>query len=151
MKSIPSGWNKTLEDLRRDAKAGLRPHLISADEVAWAVKYEKSLLSPTTRFPRNGEVYEAIQDTVVTYLTQWRAPYTGSGEGIIKAGERISVFTIEPEPVGVNAAPLDMAGFAARNISEAERSSPKFSGFVLFIKTAQVNRDFHLVSDKPVA
>ncbi len=54
------------------------------------------------RFPRNGEVYEAIEDTPVRFLTHWRAPFTDGGEGVLPQGTRVRVvvFETDPEPIG---------------------------------------------------
>ncbi len=57
----PEGWNKTLADLDAEYRAGARVTL-GSPEVDWAREYERSLLPADTRFPREGDVYEALED-----------------------------------------------------------------------------------------
>lgn len=79
----PPGWNKTVADLLAEAKRGERGS-VGSPEVDWARDYERSRIPFGSRFPRKGDVYEAIKDFSVDYMTAWAAPYTGGGQGTLK-------------------------------------------------------------------
>src|SRR5215203_6896773 len=84
----PPGWNKTISELVAETTSGLRKS-VGPYEIEWARDYERSLLPADVRFPKEGDLYEALQDVQIDYLTSWAAPFTGSGKGILKKGERI--------------------------------------------------------------
>ena len=86
----PPGWNKTIENLLTEAQRGERG-TVGSPEVDWAREYERKCIPFGMRFPRKGDVYEAIKDINVHYMTGWKAPYTGDGEGVIKVGDRVLV------------------------------------------------------------
>lgn len=119
----------------------------SGDEIEWAREYERSLLRPWARFPRNGEVFEAQSEMQIDYLTHWAAPFTGGGKYLLRKGTRIrvSVMPFDPEPIGVYAAPLD-AALEKEIVPEAERTGPKYGGFSLFVKTDRLNREFRQIT-----
>jgi hypothetical protein len=85
----PPGWNKTVQDLTDESKK--TGSAVGSPEVDWARDYERSLIPAGTRYPKKGDVYEAIQDINVNYMTAWAAPYTGGGKGILHAGDRVLV------------------------------------------------------------
>ena len=85
----PPGWNKTLQDLSDEAKKGGLP--VGSPEVDWARDYERSLIPVGTRFPKKGDVYEAVEDHQISYLTGWSAPFTSGGIGTLMKGERVIV------------------------------------------------------------
>ncbi len=88
---IPAGWNKRLADLEPSDHGDGRPS-ITGEEFEWAREYERRLLRPWARFPRDGEVYEALDDVAVSFLTHWRAPFRAAVVASYRA-ERVCVFT----------------------------------------------------------
>ena len=118
---------------------------VSGEELEWARQYERSQLRPWARFPRDGEIFEALSDLKIDYLTHWAAPFTGGGSCVIRKGTRIrvSVPVFDQEPIGIHAAPLD-AALEKEIVPEAERNAGKYGGYSLFVKTAQLNKDFRL-------
>jgi hypothetical protein len=142
----PAGWNKTLEDLCAEMHSGIRKS-IDGQEAEWARNYERSLLPETIRFPGPGDVYEAIDDIEVQYVTHWLAPYTGSGSAIIKQREKIVVDGgCDPEPLGVYALPEDYK-LEMRMIPQEDRTDGKYGGFHLSISTRDLNTKFRLVGE----
>ena len=143
---FPSGWHKTVADLFAEAKESRRP--VGPPETEWALAYERSLLRPWARFPLDGEIYEALDDTPVEYLTHWSAPFTGGGSGVIPKGTRVRVQVADfnPEPVSVYAAPLARDVIERLLVPESTRKAPKYGGFSLSISTADLNRLFRLNS-----
>lgn len=137
---MPPGWKKTIDDLMAEKRT------VSGDELEWAREYERSQLRPWARFPRDRELFEAQRDLHIDYLTHWAAPFTGGGKCMIRKGTRIrvSVPAFDQEPIGVHAAPLDTA-LEKEIVPEADRSGPKYGGFSLFVKTAQLNKDFRRI------
>jgi hypothetical protein len=144
----PPGWNKTIDDLLVEARAGKRSS-VGSPEADWARDYERSLLPAGTRFPKKGDVYEATEDLQVDYLTSWAAPFTDGGTGTLKSGERVIVdVDILPRPLGVYAKPIDYAAVEARMIPESDRANGKYAGFYLSLKTADLSRNFRLVHEE---
>src|SRR5580765_2993799 len=102
-KSIPPaplGWNKTCADLFDEMKRGERTS-VGSPEVDWARDYERSQIPAGMRFPRKGDIYEALEDMTVHYMTSWAAPVTGGGDGVLKKGDRVIVDNdpTDPRPI----------------------------------------------------
>lgn len=144
----PPGWNKTLDDLFREAAQGLRSS-IGSPEADWAREYERSLLPADLRAPCLGDVYEAIGDTPVDYLVAWiDAPVTTDGSGTLQAGQRIRISS-DPgpaRPLLVYALPLDYPGFEQRCVPPEVRSRRKYGGLTLAVKAVDLHRHFRLVA-----
>ena len=89
---------------------------VGSPETDWARDYERSLLPPDTSFPSEGEVYEALEDFTVDYMTGWAAPYTGGGSGVLLRGERILVryAPSDSRPIMIYATPVDYQGVENR-------------------------------------
>lgn len=145
---MPAGWNKTIADLFAEVKRGERPS-VGSPEVDWAREYERSLIPSDMRFPRKGDVYEALEDMTVQYLTSWAAPYTGSGEGLLRKGDRVWVDT-EPHDsraISTYAVAVDYEALEQRLVSASDRKSPRYSGFYFSFGTVELNRKFRLVGE----
>jgi hypothetical protein len=145
----PPGWNKTIEDLSDEMQRGERKS-IGRPELDWARDYERSQIPEDMRFPRKGDVYEALDDTEVHYMTSWAAPFTGGGDGKLNKGERVIVDSepIDPKPIGVYASALDYDAIERRIIPSSERSAPKYRGYYFSFKTVELNRKFKLVQEQ---
>ncbi len=104
MPPAPPGWDKTIADLLAEANRG-QPASVGSPQVDWARDYERRRIPPGMRFPRKGDVYAATKDIYVQYLTSWAAPYTGGGQGNLKAGDRVLVHgdPVYPEPITIYA------------------------------------------------
>jgi hypothetical protein len=142
---FPPGWNKTLSDLFAESKDSRRP--VGPPETEWARAYERSLLRPWARYPVDGEVYETLECAPVRFLTHWRAPFTGGGEGTLPKGTEVRVKIPDwiREPIGVYADPIDVPRIERLLVSEDDRTNAKYAGFSLSISTADLNKQFRLV------
>ena len=138
--TVPFGWTKTTHDLSPD-------RAWSVDELRWAHDYERSLLREWARFPKAGDVYVALQDIRVKYITHWRQPYSGSGSGTLRKGTRVrvDVFEFNPEPVSVHAEPLERLLVEKQLVDPRERTARGYNGFSLSIRTEELNRLFALL------
>jgi hypothetical protein len=145
----PPGWNRTIADLTAELKSGVRLTL-GSPEVDWARDYERSLLPPNTRFPCDGDVYEAIEDIELPYMTVWNAPFTGGGCGTIHQGERVVVRYAAPDShlVLTYAFAVDYHSVEKRIVPERERKAQGYGGFHFAIRTADLNTKFRLVQDR---
>ena len=141
---VPAGWKKTIRDLGKE----LPDRLPAPEEWEWARTYERTELRKWARFPRDGDIFEAVQDTPVDYLTHWRAPFTGGGSGVLPAGTKFRVLVPQgdAEPVGVYASPLERDRIEKLLIPSDMSSQAKYDGFSLSITTADLNRMYRLVS-----
>jgi hypothetical protein len=145
----PEGWNKTIADLLAEADAGLRPS-VGSPEVEWARDYERSLLPPDTRFPCEGDVYEALQDFEAEYLTSWDKPFTGGGKAGLLKGEQVVVqyAPADSRPIMVYAHPVNYRDIEARVVPESERRAQSYAGFHFAISTADLNRYFRVIASR---
>ena len=57
---------KTISELMAENR------VISAEEITRAMEYERSLLGDDFRYPRDGEIYEAMVDVECSQLPLWR-------------------------------------------------------------------------------
>lgn len=149
MKEIPPAppdWNLTISDLMAETKAGKRKP-VGSPELDWARNYERSLLPTDTRFPKKGDVYEAIEDVPVHFMTAWAAPFTGSGDGVLKKGEQVFLKDEppNPRPIRIYASAVDYDLLEARMVPGGERQNDKYRGFYFSIKTRDMIKSFRLV------
>jgi hypothetical protein len=137
----PAGWNKTLDDLTAENRS------LSGHEIEWAREYQREQLRSWARFPNDGERFEAVTETEVTYQIDWRGPYGTGGKGMLPAGSVIRVAIPEGsvEPVGVYADPVDEKAVELLLIPENDRNSTSYNGFSLFLGVDQLNKDFRLL------
>lgn len=142
----PADWKLTPEDLMREMQEGKRKS-VGNPEIIWAREYQKSLIPSDMRYPEKGDVYECSEDHAITYMTAWSAPFTGDGETILRAGDRIHIHTApdDPEPIGVYALPLNYQSMEKRIVPDKERTNPNYVGFYFYIDTISLNRNFTLI------
>jgi hypothetical protein len=108
MTKPPKKWNKTIKELVEETRQGNRMS-VNKQELEWARVYELSTLPSGTRFPRDGEIYEARKDIKVHFMISWAAPSSSGGEAMLFLGERIKVESPwrEKRPLGSYAIPID--------------------------------------------
>ncbi|MEB3249779.1 MAG: hypothetical protein VKK07_10585 [Merismopediaceae bacterium] len=143
---VPAGWNKTIADLCAEAERGERL-FVGSPEIDWARDYEMSLIPAEMRFPQQGDVYEALDDMTVHYMTAWAAPFTGGGEGLLKKGDRI-VVDYEPHdsrPISTYASAVDYKTVEERMVPASERNASRYGGFYFSFSTVDLNQKFRLV------
>lgn len=143
----PAGWNKTLDDLDAEKRS------LAGEEIEWARDYEREQLRSWARFPKDGDIFETVNDLAVTFLIASNGPYGSSGHGILPSGTRVrvSIHANDAEPVGVYATPIEEKIIETVLVPEADRSSSRYRGYSLFFKVAQLNRDFRLVAAQDAA
>ena len=96
---FPDAWKKTVSELMAERRT------ITPQELEWARAYDRAQLRSWARFPRDAEIYEAIADTTINYVTYWQAPFTGGNTGRLRRGTRVrvTVYPHDPEPIDVQA------------------------------------------------
>lgn len=148
MPASPAGWNKTLSDLMDEVKRGQRL-FVGSPEADWAREYEREQIPIGMRFPRKGDIYEALQDMTVHYMTAWAAPVTGGRDGVLKQGERVLVDqpATDPKPIGTYAKAVDYAALEERMVPASDRNAPRYGGFYFYFKTVELNQKFRLVHE----
>ena len=138
-------WRQTVGDLMAELQAGKRTE-ISGEEVELAKAYQRRQIPPGIRFPKAGEIYEAIGDFEVHYMTAHCAPFTGGGRSVLPKGERVRVCEpSNPEPLGVYCDPLNYDALHERIVPAKERAHERYEGYYLSIDTVDLNRSFTLV------
>jgi hypothetical protein len=145
----PPGWNKTIAALCAETNRGERSS-VGSPELDWARDYERSQIPAGMRFPRKGDIYEALEDMDVHYMTSWAAPVTGGGEGKLKKGDRVRVDhePVDDRAISIYATGVDYAALEERIVPSSDRSAPKYSGFYFSFKTVDLNRKFRLVHEE---
>jgi hypothetical protein len=111
-------------------------------------KVRRWLVSHGARFPRTGDVYEAVDTVPFIYFTSWRAPFTGSGKASLLPGDRVCVRwePSEPDPVVVRVAAVD-DGLERRLIPASDREHSKYAGFYIQIETVDLFQKFKLIPE----
>lgn len=142
----PPGWNRTIADLMAEMKAGRRAS-VGQPEIGWARDYERSLIPVGMRFPQKGDVYEALEDMEVDFLTAWSAPFTGGGKGALHKGDRVFVDSepSDPKPIGSYVVAIDYEALEERIVPASDRDAERYNGFYFHFKTVDLNRRFKLV------
>ena len=99
------------------------------------------------RFPKDGEVYEAIEDVKIEYFTHWKVPMTGGDEFILKKNTRIKVVIVndDPEPISVYADALEQKKLEEEIIPEKIRNDDRYGGYSLGIDTIDLHKYFKLI------
>jgi hypothetical protein len=141
----PAGWNKTIADLYAELKAGRRS-VLGSPEIEWAREYERSLLPADVRYPRTGDIYEAVEDLDVDYITAWSAPMTDGGRGRVLRGERIIVRYALDRATMVYASPINYEAVEDRILPESVKASKGFDGFYWALRTKDLNSRFRLIT-----
>jgi hypothetical protein len=141
--TLPPDWSKTITDLLAENRN------ISGQEIEWARAYEREQIRSWARFPRPGEVFELASDAEISFVTHWRAPFTGGGKGLLRKGTRVRIVdpVSDPEPIAVYAHPLEMSLVEVALVPESDRRAERYAGYSLSIRTVELNKLFNLVSD----
>lgn len=138
-------WTKTIEMLMAELQAGIRSK-ISGEEIERAVEYERRILPADLKFPKEGEVYEAITNFDIHYMTSHNAPFTGGGRSILPQGERVRVRSVSHEkPIGVYCDPLRYDDLHHLIVPQEEREYPSYVSYYLSIETVDLNKHFRPV------
>jgi hypothetical protein len=138
-------WRQTVDDLMVELQTGKRTE-ISGQEIELAKAYQRRQMSPGIRFPKTGEIYEAIDDFTVHYMTAHSAPFTGGGRSVLPKGERVRVGEASGlEPLGVYCDPLNYDALHDRIVPAEERAHEQYESYYLSIDTVDLNRYFRLI------
>ena len=98
------------------------------------------------RYPRDGEVYEALEDFPISYMTAHHAPYTGGGKAVLPKGEKVRVCKpVREKPISVYCDPLRYDELHEIIVPLAERENERYSNYYFSIKTVELNASFRLV------
>jgi O-acetyl-ADP-ribose deacetylase (regulator of RNase III) len=139
---------KTVEELFAKVKKGKS---VSGKAMDNARKLSKALMPTGLFYPTGGEVFEAIQDTQISYLTHFMAPYTGGDKTKILKGERVIVSKPNQErQLSYYCYPIESNEIENRIIPLSDRDDPAYNGYSLSIDTKSLNRDFKQIELMPI-
>jgi hypothetical protein len=125
---------------------GMRP-TVYGWEVERLNNYRRRLLPPDTRFPQQGDEYEALKEVKIRYQTHWRAPYTGGAKAPIKKGERIFIkWVTGSQPLAATAIGENHEALESRMVSLEQRQAERYDGFSLQVTTRDLNSKFKLLN-----
>jgi hypothetical protein len=104
-------------------------------------------MSADIRYPREGDVYEAIYDVSIGYMTHYfDLPYTGGGVATLPKGERVRVsYARGDKAIGVYCDPLSYDQLHEQIVDAAERRNELYRGYCLAIETAVLIKSFKLI------
>jgi hypothetical protein len=137
----PKNWNKTTKELFSEERD------LSDKEIQWAIAYERDIIRGLVHFPKNGEIYEAIEDVKIDYITHWKVPMTGGDNFILKKNTKIKIVIVndDPEPISVYADALEYEKLEKEIIPEKIRDDERYGGYSLGIDTIDLNKYFKLI------
>ncbi len=129
--------------------AGKR-RMINRDEIELAKAYKRRPMPKDIRYPREGEIYESIEDVTVTYMTSHHAPFTGGGKAVLPKGEQVRVYKPDNDrPDGVYCNPLRYDELHEQIVPAEERANEYYSNYYFSIDTITLNKSFRLVGGGP--
>lgn len=141
---------KTIDELFAELKVGKRTS-INEKELENGRKLSKALMPTGLFYPKGGEVFETIQDTEISYLTHFMAPYTGGDKGTLLKGERILIVKpSQDRPLSYYSNPINADEVEERIIPKSDKSDPAYDGFSLSIDTKLLNSNFKQIELTPI-
>jgi hypothetical protein len=95
----------------------------------------------------NGDVFEALEDTPVSFVMHWRAPFTSGGKGMLPKGTKVRVLVLNaaPVPAAVYACPVEAEPVERLLVSESDRKSAGYDGFSLCMSKQDLRMRFRRV------
>jgi hypothetical protein len=122
-------------------------------EKLWKMQenFQKHLCRQDYLYPKGGEVFEAVQEVQISYLTHFMAPYTGGDKAKLLKGERVII--IKPnqdKPLGYYCYPINADEVEERIIPSSDKNDPAYNGFSLSIDTKSLNNDFKQIELTPI-
>jgi O-acetyl-ADP-ribose deacetylase (regulator of RNase III) len=141
---------KTIEELFDELKVGKR-NSISEKELDRGKKLSKALLPSGLFYPSGGEVFEALQDVEINYLTHFMAPYTGGEKAKLLKGERVKVSKpTQVKQLSYYCYPINASEIENRIIPFTDKDDPAYNGYSLSIDTKSLNNDFKKIELMPI-
>ncbi|AFY36501.1 hypothetical protein Lepto7376_0041 [[Leptolyngbya] sp. PCC 7376] len=111
---------------------------VEPEEIEAAREYERSQIPDDLEIPQTGQIFETVRDVEVTAMITYSAPVTGGEEFTLPAGTQIKIQDQTDErPIVIAADPIDYEGIEQQFIPEADRLSPRYSGYFLYIDTVK--------------
>lgn len=139
---------KTVEELFDKVKKG---KAVDGKAIERARKLSKALMPAGLIYPKGGEVFEAINDIQISYLTHFMAPYSGGGKAKLFKGERVFISNPgQDKPLGYNCYPINAGEIEDRIIPLADKDAPAYNGFHLFVDTKTLNAGFKQIEMTPI-
>jgi hypothetical protein len=85
--------------------------------------------------PGNDDMFECLEDTLISFVTHWRSPFTGGGRGILPKGTKVKVVVAAnvADPAAYYARPIGTDTLEALLVPAAERASETYDGFSLVL------------------
>jgi hypothetical protein len=138
-------WNRTVDGLE--------------DAGAWCVDFQRAWLPKELVVPREGEIWEAVQNCEVNFRVRHTEPYslklfkavggmaTGAtahillfgGKAQLRNGERIQIVAVDDpkRPLFVTFVPVRYQELQETIVPEETRKMPAFGGYELSLRTAR--------------
>jgi len=139
---------KTVEELFNEVKKG---KTVCGKAMENARKLSKALMPTGLFYPKGGEVFEAVQDVQISYLTHFMAPYTGGDKAKLLKGERVIVSKPSQEkPLSYYCHPINAAETENQIIPFSDKDDPAYNGFSLSIDTKSLNNNFKQIELMPL-
>jgi hypothetical protein len=102
--------------------------------------------------PSNDDLFQCLEDIPVSFVTHWRAPFTGGGRGTLPRGTKVRVIVAPnvSEPDAYYARPVGDGTVEALLVPVAERASAKYDGFSLVLPIADLATKFRQIGSADV-
>ena len=135
---------KTFDELVAECNAGKRRGVGRRDRDR-AIRLELALLPKSTRFPHEGEVWEATGAVDVSYTVWYAAPGSASGQALLPAGERVVCRSARPPCVRASFDPVRYTELRDHIVAAELRTGAYTGTYSLSIKTSELNEHFRLI------
>jgi len=118
-------WNKSTDDID------------SQDFAQRSQDYERSLLPPDINFPRTGQIWEAVRDCEVNFITWPLMGIFAGGGARLRQGELVRILTLDdPKPIWVSFQPVRYHALHASIVPHDIRNRPGYQRYALSLRTA---------------
>src|ERR1035437_5950793 len=133
---------KTIKELMAELSAGPRTK-INEREIIRGRLLGKALLPRGLRYPKKGEVWEAIEDFKISYMTAHHAAYKGGGDAVLPRGERVTCKSeFEPPFEGAYFRAVRYDALQDQIVPQSEQENPYYDGYYFSIDTVDLNHHF---------
>ena len=119
---------------------------MSKDSSANVQILAKAAISADLYYPKGGEIFEALVDVEISYLTHFLAPYTGGAKAMLLKGEQVIINPPSQEmPFSYRCDAVRSEDIEKCIIPRSDSESYKYDGYSLSIKTILLNTHFRIV------
>ncbi|WP_276502071.1 hypothetical protein [Terrimonas pollutisoli] len=141
---------KTIDELFKEFKDGKRKN-IGGKTLENARKLTNARMPKGLFYPNGGEIFEALHDVDINYLTHFMAAYTGGDKAKLLKGERVIISKPnQTKPTGYYCEATNYMEVENRIVPHPDIGNSAYNGYSISIDTISLNRDFKQIELMPI-